>query len=63
MKLRNFIDIFEQKVAELYDRIQRKYKNQWHDIAEKQAKTVLNPTETEARQQATRYRLNFRYDH
>ncbi len=43
-----------EKVAELYDRIVRKYKNQWHDIAEKQAKTVLNPTETEARQQAAR---------
>ncbi len=41
-------------MAELYDRIIRKYKNQWHDIAEKQAKTVLNPTDIEARQQAAR---------
>jgi hypothetical protein len=38
----------------LYDRIIRKYKNQWHDIAEKQAKTIFNPTKAEAQQQATR---------
>jgi hypothetical protein len=38
----------------LYDRIIRKYKNQWHDIAEKQAKTIFNPTKAEAQQQAAR---------
>jgi len=43
-----------EQVAELYDRIVRKYQNQWRSIAEKQAKTVLSPTETEARQQAAR---------
>ena len=47
------IGIFLQ-VAELYDRIIRKYKNQWRDVAEKQAKTVLNPTKAEAQQQAAR---------
>jgi hypothetical protein len=41
-------------VAELYDRIVRKYKNQWRELAEKQSKTVLNPTDVEARQQAAR---------
>ena len=42
------------KVAELYDRIIRKYQNQWRQIAEKQATTVLNPSEKEAREQASR---------
>lgn len=42
------------KVAELYDRIIRKYQNQWREIAEKQANTVLNPSEKEARAQAAR---------
>jgi hypothetical protein len=42
------------EIAELYDRIIRKYQHQWRSVAEKQAHTVLNPSDAEARQQATR---------
>lgn len=31
-----------------------KYKNQWRTLAETQAKSVLNPSDSEARQQAAR---------
>lgn len=53
------VTFFLFKVAELYDRIVRKYQNQWHHVAEKQAKTILNPSEVEARQQAARYIIVF----
>ncbi|CAF3421211.1 unnamed protein product [Rotaria sp. Silwood1] len=51
-----------EQVAELYDRIIRKYKNQWRNIAEIQAKTVLNPSEVEARQQAARWANTMNFD-
>ncbi|CAF0941515.1 unnamed protein product [Adineta steineri] len=51
-----------EQVAELYDRIIRKYKNQWRDVAEKQAKTVLNPTKAEAQQQAARWANTMNFD-
>ena len=51
------IILFRDQVAELHDRIHRKYQHQWRAVAEKQAKTILNPTDAEARQQATRYGL------
>lgn len=51
-----------EQVAELYDRIVRKYQNQWHHVAEKQAKTVLKPSEVEARQQAARWANTMNFD-
>jgi len=46
----------------LYERINHKYKNQWHTIAETQAKTILNPSDTEARQQAARWANTMNFD-
>ncbi|CAF2135604.1 unnamed protein product [Rotaria magnacalcarata] len=51
-----------EQVAELYDRIVRKYKNQWRTLAETQAKTVLNPSDSEARQQAARWANTMNFD-
>ncbi|CAF0725701.1 unnamed protein product [Didymodactylos carnosus] len=51
-----------EQVTVLYERIINKYKGRWHEIAEKQANTVLNPDDTEARKQALRWADTMNFD-
>lgn len=47
-------ELIIEQVPEIYDKLVITYKNKWKDIAKMQAKTVLNPSETEIRNQAKR---------
>jgi hypothetical protein len=47
-------ELIIEQVPEIYDNMMNKYRGKWKDIAIRQSKTVLDPNESEIKEQAKR---------
>ena len=55
-------DLIIEQVPEIYDKIMMKYKGKWREVAIKQLKGDLNPSEKDIRNHAKRWAYTYNFD-